>query len=255
VRGVSRGVLERIGTRRLARGHRRARCRIRSARARRRRRPGSQSPRRAGWRKRPAGSPAWCSRSGSCCCWMSARSSTGLSPSSRIVGARAVGGGRRCVSVPGRPGSGTRVSAMTSVRLVIHAAAGAQPVRNQPGQERRSRQSARPVVARLLAADSERVCRLGYRRARLAISPPSSRRQRSVFNRCSPPSCCDWALVRVPLLRLCVVDSRALRTRSIAWQRRRAGRPGPGCVCRVSLPWRRGSQAVWSRWRQGVMLV
>ena len=69
--GCVGGVVARAGTRRpAARGYRRARSRIRSARAHRRRLPGSQSRRRAARQRRAAGrrlGPNGCHRSRCCC--------------------------------------------------------------------------------------------------------------------------------------------------------------------------------------------
>ena len=168
---MCRGVLERIGARRLAaRGHDAlddvsVQLELADDGGRKSIPPACSSA------KRPAGRLPGAVALAAAVAGCQRASSTGLSPSSGIVGARAAGGGRRGVSVqPGRPPSGTRVSAMTSLRLVIHAAAAALAGSGstRAGNDGLDNQLGR-LVSGLLSADAERVCRLGYRRARLAI--------------------------------------------------------------------------------------
>jgi len=123
VRRVFRGVLARVGARRsAARGHRRARSRIRPAQARTRLPPGSQSRQRAARQKRPAGGRPDAAARANAVAGCQRASSTRLCPPARLGAA----GGR-----PRRPAAGrasvTRSAArLTSVTPGTHAAAGAQ---------------------------------------------------------------------------------------------------------------------------------
>ena len=167
---VCRGVLERIGARRLAaRGHDAlddvsVQLELADDGGRKSIPPACSSA------KRPAGRLPGAVALAAAVAGCQRASSTGLSPSSGIVGARAAGGERRALAFSG-PAAFGDLRERDDVGETRHSRCGRRPSRFgiNPGRKRRSRQSARPVVARLLAADSERVCRLGYRRARLTI--------------------------------------------------------------------------------------
>ena len=184
---MCRGVLERIGARRLAaRGHDAlddvsVQLELADDGSREVNPAGVQFGKATGWS--PPGAVALAAAVAGC----QRASSTGLSPSSGIVGARAAGGERRALAFSGPAALGD-LRERDDVGETRHSRCGRRPSRFgiNPGRTRRSRQSARPLGVRI--ALSRCRARVSSRVSACAArdSPARSRRQRSVFNRCSP---------------------------------------------------------------------
>ena len=236
--GLCREVLDGARARRsAARGHRRARSRIRSARARRRRPPESQSPPSPSSPEATGWSLVVRRRSGSRCCWASASViDSDFRPPPGLPAGRAAGGGRRGSSGPARvhpPASGADD---VGVNPVTHAGAPPEPVRHQPVQKTRvltitsdrSRENSRSR-GRARAPSGDQRARLTRRRARAG--------KRSVSNPGAPTGLWRSGVCSGPPRRL--GHSRLTRSAILATSVAASLRwtPGPrGCVfSRVAL--------------------